>query len=194
MPHVPLLGHGECAERIHRAKLDPPNPRDNHLVPTKTLIREATPTDAPEIVSLVRELAAYEREPASAILTKEDILRDGFGPTPYFHCLIAEEEGEVAAFALYFFQYSTWEGRPALYLEDLFVRERFRKLGIGKALFQRLARIALDRHCTRFQWECLDWNKPGLDFYEANGAKVLREWLNLRVTGEALKALAAPDR
>lgn len=162
-------------------------------MPTQTLIREATTADAPEIVSLVRELAAYEHEPTAAILTVEDILRDGFGPAPYFHCLIAEQDGEVAAFALYFFQYSTWEGRPTLYLEDLFVRERFRKLGIGKGLFQCLARIALDRNCTRFQWECLDWNKPGLDFYEANGAKVLREWLNLRITGEDLKALATPE-
>jgi GNAT superfamily N-acetyltransferase len=162
-------------------------------VPTNNQIREATPADAAEIVSLVRELAAYEREPDAAILTEEDILRDGFGPTPYFHCLIAERGGEVAGFALYFFQYSTWEGRPALYLEDLFVREGFRKLGIGKGLFQRLARIALDRNCTRFQWECLDWNQPGLDFYEANGAVVLREWLNLRITGEALRALAKPD-
>jgi len=185
---------GQCAKRFHRAKLYPPIRETITLVPNKTLIREATPADAPEIVSLIRELAAYEREPASAILTEEDILRDGFGPTPYFHCLIAEQEGEVAAFALYFFQYSTWEGRPALYLEDLFVRECFRKLGIGKALFQRLARIALDHNCTRFQWECLDWNQPGLDFYEANGAKVMREWLNLRITGEALKALATPEK
>lgn len=154
-------------------------------------IREATAADAPEIVALVRELALYEKEPESAVLTEEDILRDGFGAEPYFHCLMVEREGEIAGFALYFFQYSTWEGRPALYLEDLFVREKHRKLGIGRALFQHLAKVALERNCTRFQWECLDWNRPGLDFYEANGAKILHEWLNLRITGDALRALAA---
>ncbi|MBS1815319.1 MAG: GNAT family N-acetyltransferase [Acidobacteria bacterium] len=154
------------------------------------LIREAVPADAPEIVALIRELAVYEKEPEAAVATEEDILRDGFGKEPYFRCLMVEIGAEIAGFALYFFQYSTWEGRPALYLEDLFVRERFRKQGIGRALFRRLAQVALEKNCTRFQWECLDWNQPGLDFYEANGAKILRDWLNLRVTGDALRALA----
>lgn len=159
-------------------------------------IREATAADAHHIVALIRALAEYEREPQAAIATEEDIIRDGFGPEPYFRCLLVEDNTTqaVAGFALYFFQYSTWEGRPALYLEDLFIREEFRKQGMGRALFQRLAQIALERNCTRFQWECLDWNKPSLDFYEANGAKVLREWLNLRVTGDALRMLACPDR
>jgi GNAT superfamily N-acetyltransferase len=107
---------------------------------------------------------------------------------------MAEKDGAVAGFALYFFQYSTWEGRPALYLEDLFVREQFRKRGIGVALFRRLAQIAVERQCSRFQWECLDWNQPALDFYGSVGANVLPEWLNLRVTGEALEALAASER
>jgi len=153
-------------------------------------IRDAVAADVPEILSLIRELAIYEKEPEAAIATEADLLRDGFGPEPYFRCLMAEWDGQVAGFALYFFQYSTWEGRPALYLEDLFVRETFRKRGIGVALFQRLAQIAVEQHCTRFQWECLDWNQPSLDFYDAMGAKVMKEWLNLRVTGEALQALA----
>lgn len=158
------------------------------------VLRDANPADAAEIVALVRELALYEKEPDAAVLTEADILRDGFGHEPYFRCIMAEWDGQMAGFALYFFQYSTWEGRPALYLEDLFVREAFRKRGIGAALFQRLAEIALERNCTRFQWECLDWNQPSLDFYEKAGAKVLREWLNLRVTGEALQALAGKPR
>jgi GNAT superfamily N-acetyltransferase len=158
------------------------------------LIREATRDDVPEILALIRELAVYEKEPDAVLATEADLLRDGFGPEPYFRCLIAEWKGEVAGFALYFFQYSTWEGRPALYLEDLFVRERFRKRGIGVALFGRLAQIAVERQCTRFQWECLDWNRPALDFYESTGAVVLREWLNLRVTGDALQALAGTPR
>ena len=153
-------------------------------------LRDANPGDVPEILALIRELAVYEKEPDAALATEADLLRDGFGPEPYFRCIMAEIDGSIAGFALYFFQYSTWEGRPALYLEDLFVREAFRKRGIGVALFRRLAQIALERNCTRFQWECLDWNKPALDFYETTGANVLREWLNLRVTGEALKALA----
>ena len=153
-------------------------------------IREAVPADVPEILALIRQLALYEKEPGAAVATEDDLLRDGFGPEPYFHCIMAEWDGRVAGFALYFFQYSTWEGRPALYLEDLFVREGFRKRGIGVALFQRLAQIAVERHCTRFQWECLDWNQPALDFYESTGATVLREWLNLRVTGDALHRLA----
>ncbi len=157
------------------------------------ILRDATPADVPEILAMIRELAAYEKEPNAAVATEADLLRDGFGPEPHFRCLLAEEASAVAGFALYFFQYSTWEGRPALYLEDLFVRESFRKKGIGKALFARLAQIALARHCTRFQWECLDWNKPALDFYEASGAKLMREWLNLRVTGEALERLAEPS-
>ena len=157
---------------------------------TSLLIREAVAKDVPDILALIRDLAIYEKEPDAAIATEEDLLRDGFGPEPYFHCIMAEWEGAVAGFALYFFQYSTWEGRPALYLEDMFVRERFRQRGIGVALFRRLAQIAVDRRCTRFQWECLDWNQPALDFYETTGAKVLREWLNLRVTGDALRRLA----
>ena len=157
---------------------------------TSLTIREAVPADVPEILALIRDLAIYEKEPDAAVATEADLLRDGFGPEPFFRCIMAEWDGAVAGFALYFFQYSTWEGRPALYLEDLFVREAFRKRGIGVALFRRLAQIAVERHCTRFQWECLDWNQPALDFYETTGAKVLREWLNLRVTGDALHRLA----
>ena len=154
-------------------------------------IRPATRDDVPQIRNLILELAEYEKQPEAPIITENDLLRHGFGPEPYFRCLIAEWQGNVAGFALYFFQYSTWEGRPALYLEDLFVRETYRKLGIGKGLLQRLAEIAIEQGCTRFQWECLDWNKPSLDFYESIGAKVLREWLNLRMTTEAIQALAS---
>ncbi len=154
------------------------------------LLRDAVAADVPEMLSLIRELAAYEKEPDKAVVTEADLLRDGFGAEPYFRCLIAEWEDQVAGFALYFFQYSTWEGRPALYLEDLFVREPFRKRGIGAALFRRLARIALNRNCTRFQWECLDWNQSALQFYESSGAEILHEWLNLRVSGAALRRLA----
>ena len=155
-------------------------------------IREAVPSDVAEIVALVRELAIYEKEPDAARATEADLLRDGFGPEPYFRALMVEAEGgAIAGFALYFFQYSTWEGRPSLYLEDLFIRPAHRGSGMGKALLQRLAQIAVERECTRFQWECLDWNTPSLGFYESMGATVLREWLNLRLSGDALAQLAA---
>ena len=119
-------------------------------------IRDAVAADVPEIASLIRELAQYEKEPAAAKATEADLLRDGFGPEPYFRCLLLEAETQagtraVAGFSLYFFQYSTWEGRPSLYLEDLFVRPEYRGRGFGRAMLQRLAQIAVERGCTRFQ-------------------------------------------
>ncbi|GAA3753505.1 GNAT family N-acetyltransferase [Terriglobus aquaticus] len=159
-------------------------------------IRNAVPGDVGEIAALIRELALYEKEPEAAKATEADLLRDGFGPEPYFRCVMLDAAAEnashaVAGFALYFFQYSTWEGRPSLYLEDLFVRPAYRGRGFGKALLQHLAQVAVDRECTRLQWECLDWNTPSLAFYESLGASVLREWLNLRLTGDDIARLAA---
>ncbi len=153
-------------------------------------IRPATAADVPLILALVRELAAYEREPDAVVATEADLLRDGFGDSPRFHVLVAEHDGEPAGFAFYFFSYSTWRGRPVLYLEDLFVRPACRKKGIGMALMRRLARIAVDLGCPRFVWEVLDWNEPALRFYESLGAEVLRSWLNVRLEGEALTRLA----
>ena len=122
--------------------------------------------------------------------TEEGLLRDGFGPNPFYCCLIAEHDGKAAGFALYFFNYSTWMGRPGLYLEDIFVPLELRGLGIGKALLQRVAAIAVEKNCPRLQWEVLDWNKPAIDFYSAMGAEFLDEWRNVRVSGEALLRLA----
>src|SRR5258708_2223812 len=130
-----------------------------------THIRPATPVDVTLILALVRELAAYEREPHAVLATEADLLRDGFGPRPYFECLIAEEDGQPAGFALYFFNYSTWRGRPGIHLEDLFVRPPFRGRGIGKALLTRVAAVAVERQCGRVQWDVLDWNQPAIDFY-----------------------------
>jgi GNAT superfamily N-acetyltransferase len=141
------------------------------------------------VLQLVRELAAYERAPESVVATEEDYLRDGFGPTPSFRVLMAEWDGAPVGFAFYFFAYSTWRGRPVLYLEDLFVRPEHRKKGIGLALMRRLARIAVDRGCARFVWEVLDWNEPAIQFYESLGAEVLRSWLNVRIEGSALERL-----
>ena len=153
-----------------------------------TTIRPATAADIPQILGFIRALAAYEREPDAVMATEEDLLRDGFGPNPFYSCLIAEHDGRQAGFALYFFNYSTWLGRPGLYLEDLFVEPEFRGLGIGKALLERVAAIAVEKGCPRLQWEVLDWNTPAIEFYRAMGAEFMDEWRNVRVTGEALEA------
>lgn len=155
-----------------------------------TVIREATPADVPQILDFIRALAAYEREPDAVKATEDDLLRDGFGPNPIFFCLMAEEDGAPAGFAFYFFSYSTWLGRPGLYLEDLFVYPEFRGLGIGKSLLQRVAAIAVEKGCPRLQWEVLDWNTPAIEFYTAMGAEFMDTWRNVRVSGEALHRLA----
>jgi GNAT superfamily N-acetyltransferase len=155
-----------------------------------TLIRPAIAADVPHILAFIRALAVYEREPEAVKATEADLLRDGFGPNPIFSCLIAEQDGVPTGFALYFFNYSTWLGRPGLYLEDIFVLPEFRGRGIGKALLQRVAAIAVERGCPRLQWEVLDWNTPAIDFYRSMGADFLDEWRNVRVTGEALQRLA----
>jgi GNAT superfamily N-acetyltransferase len=154
-------------------------------------IRRAEARDVPEILALIRDLAEYERAPEEAIATAEDLLRDGFSEAPRFFVELAEWDGRVAGFAFWFFNYSTWLGRPGLYLEDLFVRPAFRGHGIGKALLVHLARVALDEGCGRFQWQVLDWNTPAIEFYEALGAKRLGEWITMRVSGEGLARLAA---
>jgi GNAT superfamily N-acetyltransferase len=159
-----------------------------------TRIRLATPSDVPLIRALIHELAVYEREPHSAQITDEQLLRDGFSPDRYYECLIAEYEndagGAPAGFALYFPVYSTWQGR-SLYLEDLFVRPEFRGHGIGKALLTRVAAIAVERGCARLDWSVLTWNQPAIDFYRSLDAKLLDDWHRMRVSGDALTALAA---
>jgi GNAT superfamily N-acetyltransferase len=155
-----------------------------------TTIRTAGAADAGLILAFIRALAAFERAPDAVTATEEDLLRDGFGPTPFYHCLIAEQDGIPAGFAFYFFNYSTWVGRPGIYLEDLFVQPEFRGRGIGKALLRRVAGIALERGCRRLQWEVLDWNTPAIEFYRSMGAEFLDEWRNVRLEGEALARLA----
>lgn len=163
------------------------------MVGMATTIRSATPADVPQILTFIRALAAYEREPDAVEATEAGLLRDGFGPNPFYFCLIAESDSRSAGFALYFFNYSTWLGRPGLYLEDIFVHPEFRGLGIGKALLQRVAAIALEKGCLRLQWEVLDWNTPAIEFYRAMGAEFLDAWRNVRVSGDALRRLAGGE-
>jgi GNAT superfamily N-acetyltransferase len=153
-------------------------------------LRPASPSDAGLILALVRELAEYEREPDAVKATEEDILRDGFGAQARFQCVIAEWDGEPAGFALFFYNYSTWEGRAGIYLEDLYVRPPFRNRGIGKALFRYLAGRAVDEKLCRLSWQVLDWNRPAIEFYEAIGARYASGWKSMRLNGEALKRAA----
>jgi GNAT superfamily N-acetyltransferase len=153
-------------------------------------IRNATAGDAALILDFIRRLAEYEREPKGVVATEADLLRDGFGPNPKYRCVIAEWDSRPAGFAFFFYNYSTWRGRPGLYLEDLFVSPEHRGKGIGKALMQHIAQIALRENCYGIRWMVLEWNEPALKFYEALGAELLGEWETMLLTGAALEELA----
>ncbi|TGX52776.1 GNAT family N-acetyltransferase [Sphingomonas gei] len=155
-----------------------------------TRIRPATPADVPLILRLVRELAEFEREPDAVEATEELLEAALFGERPTAEAVIAELEGAPAGFALFFQNFSTWTGRPGIYLEDLYVTPAARGLGVGTALLRHLAGIALDRGCGRFEWAVLDWNEPAIQFYRAMGAVGMDEWRVQRVAGDALVALA----
>lgn len=156
----------------------------------KTLIRPARPEDAGTIVDLVKALAIYEKEPLSSVkITPADVRRDGFGAERRFEALIAELDAEPVGFALFFHNYSTWEGRAGIYVEDLFVLERARGFGLGRQLITALAAIADARGCRRLDLNVLDWN-PTRDFYHRLGINHLREWLPYRITQPAIGTLA----
>jgi GNAT superfamily N-acetyltransferase len=157
----------------------------------RTVIRPAGPEDAGTVLSLIRELAAYEGLLEHVRASEADILRDGFGRRSYFQCLLAEIDGEAVGFALFFHNYSTFEGRPGLYLEDLYVAERARARNLGRLLMARLAAIALESGCARLDLSVLRAN-PARGFYHRLGVTELADWLPYRVEGEALKRLAAP--
>jgi GNAT superfamily N-acetyltransferase len=154
-------------------------------------IRRATRADAAVIASLVRELADYEKLLPDAKATPEDFLRELDSPNPVIHVLIAEWDGAPCGFALYFFNFSTFVGRPGLYLEDLFVRPTLRSKGIGRALLRELARVAQERNCGRMEWAVLDWNEPALRFYQTLGARQMKEWIIHRLTPVEIGKLAA---
>ena len=154
-------------------------------------IRNATVNDLALILFFIRQLAEYEREPDAVVATEADLLRDGFGPQPKFRCVLAEWDGKPAGFAFFHYNYSTWRGQPGLYLEDLFVLTEMRGKGIGKALLQHLAQVAVEENCYGIRWMVLEWNQPAVQFYDALGAKLLGEWETMLLSGDALKQLAA---
>jgi GNAT superfamily N-acetyltransferase len=153
-------------------------------------IRNAIPADTALILRFIKGLADYERAPNAVIATEEDLLRDGFGPNPKYRCLIAEWDNRPAGFAFFFYNYSTWRGQPGLYLEDLFVIPEMRGKGIGKALLQRIAEIAVDENCYGIRWMVLEWNEPAIKFYESLRAETLGEWETMLLMGDALERLA----
>ncbi|HUC52849.1 MAG TPA: GNAT family N-acetyltransferase [Candidatus Cybelea sp.] len=153
-------------------------------------IRPATVNDALLLRTLISELAEYERERDQVVITEADLVRDGFGSQPKFRALIAEWSGESAGYALFFGYYSTWVGRPGLFLEDLFVRQEFRGKSIGKSLLAAVAAIALGENCYGMRWEVLDWNQPAIDFYKSLGATFLDQWKTALLTGAALNRVA----
>jgi GNAT superfamily N-acetyltransferase len=156
------------------------------------MIRFATESDLDVIGQLIRGLAAYERLAHEVAWTREQLRCNLFGPRPYAEVLIAEDDAthEAVGFALFFHNFSTFLGKPGIYLEDLFVRPEHRGLGWGKALLRELARLAVARDCGRFEWAVLDWNEPAIAFYESVGAKAMDQWTVYRVAGEGLAALA----
>ncbi|MEO8358649.1 MAG: GNAT family N-acetyltransferase [Vicinamibacteria bacterium] len=159
---------------------------------TDLQITTATDQDLPQILIFIKALAEYERL-ADSVVATEDILRQTlFGPRPYAECVIARYKGEPAGFALFFHNFSTFLGRPGIYLEDLFVNPDMRGKGVGRALLSHLAQIAVERRCGRFEWAVLDWNESAIGFYKSLGAEPQNEWTVFRVTGDALTKLAKP--
>jgi GNAT superfamily N-acetyltransferase len=153
-------------------------------------IRAARQGDAGTILGLIKELATYEKLAHEVIATEQDIDVQLFGAHPHAEALVAECSGKAVGFALFFHNFSTFLGRPGLYLEDLYVKPEFRGRGFGKRLLAHLARLAVQRDCGRFEWAVLDWNTSAIRFYESLGAKIVDEWKINRMTGDALRKLA----
>mgnify|MGYP006175845309 CR=1 FL=1 len=155
------------------------------------MIRYATKADAPRIHQLIKDLAKYEKAPLEAKATLEQIEETIFGENPVAYCHVAEDDGLVVGISIWFLNYSTWVGKPGIYLEDLFVLPEYRGHGIGKLLLTYLAKVAVARDCGRLEWSVLDWNQPAIDFYHSQGATMMHDWRINRVTGEKLTQLAA---
>jgi GNAT superfamily N-acetyltransferase len=154
------------------------------------IVRHATPADVPAILRLIVALAVYEREPDAVKATEDTLMRSLFGDDAHVFAHVAELNGEVVGIAVWFLNYSTWTGRPGIYLEDLFVSEAARGTGAGKALFKALAEEAVERGCARIDWAVLDWNMSAMDFYRAIGGRPQSGWQPWRIDGAALEALA----
>ena len=154
-------------------------------------ISPASVADVPLILQFIGELADFERLRHEVVATEEGLRKTLFGPRPFAEVVIARDGGEAVGFALFFHNYSTFVGKPGIYLEDLYVRQHCRGKGYGEALLRHVARLAVSRGCGRFEWSVLDWNQRAIDFYKKLGARPMQEWTIFRVTGEALERLGS---
>ncbi len=166
---------------------------ESQQVAGETVIRPARPDDVPLIRNFIGELAEYERLADQVVATEASLRETLFGEQPAAEVLICEWRNQPAGFAVFFHNYSTFLGKAGLYLEDLYVRPALRGKGLGRALLQALARIAVERGCPRFEWAVLDWNQPAIEFYQSMGARPLDEWTVYRLTGEALRRAAGSE-
>ena len=155
------------------------------------MIRYATKADIPRIHQLIKDLAEYERAPLEAKATIEQIEETIFGDKPVAYCHVAEDNGQVVGISIWFLNYSTWVGKPGIYLEDLYVDPAYRGNGYGLAFLKELGKICVERDYERLQWWVLDWNQPSIDFYKSLGAVPMDEWTVYRVSGDALKKLGS---
>jgi len=149
-------------------------------------IRKGLKTDIPDLLQLVKELAAYEKAPNEVTVTIEQMEHDGFGPGPIFHYFVAESDCKIIGIALYYIKYSTWKGK-CVFLEDIIVTEQFRKHGIGKMLFDEVVKIAKEMKVKRLEWQVLEWNDPAINFYKKLDANFDSEWLNCKLNEEQIQ-------
>jgi GNAT superfamily N-acetyltransferase len=149
------------------------------------IIRKGTKQDMPAVLSLIKELAAFEKEPDAVVVTTEDLIKDGFGENPLFHTFIAEEGSEIIGMALFYYRYSTWKGKT-IHLEDLIVKENRRGTGAGSALYKAVIAFAKQQGVRRIEWVVLNWNEHAIKFYERSGAKILQDWLTVQMDEEGI--------
>lgn len=149
-------------------------------------IRFATQSDMPKVLELIKELAVFEKEPDAVIVTEKDLIEHGFGKNPLFTCFVAEREQEIVAIALIYFRFSTWKGKT-VHLEDLIVKQELRGQGLGTLLLDEVIKYGYSQGVQRICWEVLDWNTSAINFYEKQGAKILKDWYLAQLEGDAIK-------
>jgi hypothetical protein len=150
-------------------------------------VRQAGPKDMPQVLELIKELAAFEKEPDAVVITAEDLVKDGFGRNPLFTCFVAEVNGAIQGMALIYYRYSTWKGRT-VHLEDLVVRQEMRGTGLGSALYKKVIDYSREQGVKRTEWVVLDWNTPAIEFYQRSGATVLKDWHIVQMDEIAMNA------
>ena len=149
-------------------------------------VRLSTPVDMPQVLRLIKELAAFEKEPDAVIITVDTLVKEGFGKSPLFTCFVAEVEEKIVGMALVYDRFSTWKGR-SIHLEDLIVNEKMRGTGVGKALHSKVIAYAAAQNVKRLEWVVLDWNEGAIKFYEKNGARMLKDWYIVQMDEEGIK-------